>query len=630
MFVIHVTPLIRGTTLESLSYFSSVEYKIGSFISVPVRGKNQTAIVTNTKPVSSTKTALKAATFSLRKLPVQENPVVLPDTIHKTAVELSKIYPTSVGSLLYTLLPPDIRRGLRPYPDVSLAHHEEETVPQVLTARFDERLIHYKSFIRTSFAHRGSVLLIVPTTSDIEYLYSELRQGIEERVVKITSTDSKRGRDEAFQKLEDVSLARLIITTPAYAFVERVDLTSIIIEQSASPHYKIRLRPYLDYRDALKVYARVSGRSLLLADTVPLTEDESARRSESYLTYGEEVKRIAFPAPLIIIKQNDKPKPDVPFQLFSPRLKRTIETTLEGKGKVFLYAARRGLAPVVACIDCGYIFRCPDSNTPYSLIRTVNKKGEEERWFMSSTSGKKTRAADVCPQCGSWRLRERGIGIQQVHDELSELLPEAYIALLDGQTAPTNKKAQAVCKDFWSQKSGILIGTQVALPYLYRGVDMSAIVSLDAARTIPTWRADESLFRLLLKLRECTEREVLVQTRTDTDPLIVHATRGALERFYDEEIDLRSMLEYPPFVQFILITWLGNQEVAKAAQEKLQLQFGHLDVQYYFNPNSTPARTQGHALFRLKKNGPKETEIIDKMRGLPPYFKIEVNPDRIV
>ncbi|MCA9358513.1 hypothetical protein KC902_04610, partial [Candidatus Kaiserbacteria bacterium] len=111
MFVVQVTPLIRGTQLESLSYFSKIDYPAGAFLQVPIRGKNQTAIVTESKPVSSTKTALKAATFSLRKLPNQPDPVVIPDSIRNTCEALSTRYPASAGALLFSLLPPDVRNG---------------------------------------------------------------------------------------------------------------------------------------------------------------------------------------------------------------------------------------------------------------------------------------------------------------------------------------------------------------------------------------------------------------------------------------------------------------------------------------------------------------------------------------
>lgn len=630
MFVIQVTPLIRGTQLESLSYFSGVKYGIGSFIEVPIRGKKQTAIVTEIRPVSSTKTALKAATFSLRKLPKQPDPVVLPPTIRKTATELTKTYPAAVGSILFNLLPPDIRNGSRLYPRTDIGDHNEETTPQLLTARVDERFNTYQSFIRSTFAHRGSIMIVVPTAVDITHAVKELSQGIEDRLIVFSPTQTKRQRDTSYQKLADTTVAKLIITTPSHAYLERVDLIAIVIEQSSSGHYVTRQRPYIDHRDALMTYAKVSGRSILLGDTVPRTEDEVKRREEQYLTYGEDVKRIAFTAPLSIITQKDKPKPDNPFQLFSNELVHSVERALEARGHVFFYSARRGLAPVVACIDCGHIFRCPDSNTPYSLVRTV-KNDVEERWFISSTSGKRIRAADVCPICGSWRLRERGIGIQHVYDEWQTKMPDTDVMIMDNNTAPTPKLAEKLANEFFEKRSGVLIGTQIALPFLCRGVDVSAVISLDAARAIPTWRADESLFRLLLRLRECTSKEVVVQTRSPADNLLIHATRGAVERFYDDEIALRKMLQYPPYSTFILITWIGTHTSVLELEKNISACLSNINVQYYNNPNSTQSKTQRHGLIRIPTDDTQAySTILTKLRSLPPYAKVEINPERIV
>jgi primosomal protein N' (replication factor Y) len=630
MFVIQVTPLIRGTHLESLSYFSTITYPIGAFLEVPIRGKKQTAIVTEVRPVSTTKTALKAATFSLRKLPQQPDPVVLPDTIRHTAEALAKQYPASVGALLFALLPPDIRSGTQLFPRIDTIKHDEETTPQLLTARTDERYITYQGFIRSTFAHRGSIMIVVPTAREVEQAVKRLGQGIEERLVIFSPSQTKKQRTAAYHRFTDTTTAKLIITTPSHAYLERIDLLAIVIEQAASSHYLTRQRPYIDHRDALITFARVSGRSILLGDTVPRTEDEVKRREEQYLTYGEEAKRIAFTAPLIIINQRDKPKPEVPFQLFSKELIIIVERALEARGHVFFYAARRGLAPVVACIDCGHIFRCPDSNTPYSLIRTT-KHGKEERWFISSTSGRRVRAADVCTNCGSWRLRERGIGIQQIYDEWKTILPKSNITLIDNTTAPTPRQAEVLADEFFKKRSGVLIGTQVALPFLSAGVEVSAVISLDATRTIPTWRADESLFRLLLRLRECTAKEVIVQTRTETDNLLIHATRGAVERFYDEEIALRNMLQYPPYSTFVLLTWVGSSTSVHELEKPIVTTLQDFNVQYYNNPNSTTTKTERHGLIRILRNDTTTyTALLTKLRTLPPYVKIEINPERIV
>ena len=69
MFVVEVIPLDTGAGVERLSYFSSVPYPKGTIVAVPVRSREVDAIVMSSLPVSSLKTALRAATFTLRKLP---------------------------------------------------------------------------------------------------------------------------------------------------------------------------------------------------------------------------------------------------------------------------------------------------------------------------------------------------------------------------------------------------------------------------------------------------------------------------------------------------------------------------------------------------------------------------------
>lgn len=630
MFVVQVTPLIRGTQLETLSYFSPAEYPLGSFVSVPIRGKTQPAIVTEIRPVTSSKTELKAATFSLRKLPRQTDTATVPVILQKTAERLTEIYPASVGALLYALLPPDVRNGTRPFPSSAEVCHNEDPTPQILTARVDDRFLQYQSTIRSTFAHKGSVLFVVPTTTDVSFAVSQLSQGIKERVVSFSPSQTKRQRDKSYEKLSDITQPILIVATPSYAYIDRSDITTIIIEQAASGHYVSRQRPYLDHRTALTTLAAVAGRNLIFGDIVHRTEDEIRRRDERYITLGEEAKRVAFNAPLSIVTQRDKPKPDQPFQLFSQELMTTVERTLEGRGHVFFYCARRGLAPVVACIDCGFIFRCPDSNTPYSLMRTF-KNGEEQRWFVSSTSGRRVKAADVCPQCGSWRLRERGIGIQQVYDEFKSQMPDTPVFLMDQVSTSTPKQAQKLADAFFGSRFGVLIGTQIALPFLSRGVEVSAVISHDAARSIPTWRADETFFRLLLRLRECTTKEVVLQSRTETDNLLIHASRGAIERFYDEEISLREMVQYPPYTTFILLTWSGTSQSVLELGKPIEDSLSQFPMQFYNNPNSTKQKTVRHGLLRVGSGDAEAYKMaLAAIRRLPPFVKVEINPERIV
>ena len=631
MFVIQVIPLIRATKIDTLSYYSSVEYPLGTFLNIPIRNKDPPAIVMEVKPVTESKSALKNASFTLKKLPEQKPLSVVPNNVRLTAERLAEIYPTSVGALLYQLLPPGVRSGDYQYPLVSSLIHNEDPAPQVLTAASKERFVAYRSHIRSILARRGSVTFVVPTYAHLEQARKNLSQGIEDRVVIFSPIDHKEEQRKAYSAYEDTSLAKLIITTPTHAYLDRVDLLSIIIDRSASDAYRSNLRPYLDHRTALMTFAKTTGRSIILGDILPRTEDEYKRRQEFFNTYESETKRIAFTSPLTIIEQKDKSTPEAPFSLFSKELQTRVDNVLAGKGRVFLYGARRGIAPVVTCIDCGYIFRCPESHTPYSLIKTISKTGNEERWFISGTSGKKLRASDTCPDCGSWRLRSRGIGIQQVYDEAQEKFPRSKIFLLDHLAGSTRKRAEKIISDFYECRSAILVATQMALPYLSEsGINLSAIVSLDAARSNPTWRADENIFRLLLELREMSSQEVIVQTRTEPDSVLDCAKHGSIEVFYDEEIKLREVLNYPPFFTFILLTWTGDKVTVTETETVIKTITQGFEGNFYNNPNSTKAKILRHALFRVNTQSKDKPSLMAKLKHLPPYIKIEIDPGRIV
>lgn len=631
MFVIEVIPLIRGTHISTLSYYSATSYPIGTFLEVPVRNRLTWAVVTEIHSVSDAKTNLRNAAFSLKKLPPQAKPFSVPENVRKTAEILTKTYPATMGAILYQLLPPEVRAGKYQYPAISTLVHNEESAPRVLTAPTTERFVTYRSHIRSVLARRGSILFVVPTSTDIETAQSHLEHGIEDRIVTFSPTHNEREMKAAYAAFEDTNLAKVIITTTSHAYLDRVDLLSIIIENEASDFYVSRTRPYLDHRTTLITHAKATGRSVLLGDILPRTETEYLRREEFYSTEGEPIKRIAFTAPLTIIEQTDKPTAALPFALFSPQLHDRITTTLSGRGRVFIYGARRGLAPVVACIDCGHIARCPDSGTPFSLIRTKTASGEEERWFVSRTSGRRTRAADTCVNCGSWRLRERGIGIQSVYDECVEHFPGQEVLLFDHLTASTPKKARAIIDQFYSTQSTLLVGTQMALPYLTtRGTTISAVTSLDAARATPTWRADEVHLRLLLNLREMSKKEVIVQTRATPDALLAVAENGTIESFYSEELPLREALHYPPFFTFILLSWQGGPVAIEKTEKEILSRTTAYPSTVYSDPLSTSVKILRHALFRLPAKAPEKTELIALLRSFPPYIKIEIDPPRIV
>lgn len=641
MFTIEVIPLQRGSQVGGLTYYSAVAYEVGTLLSVPVRNQEVAGLVINVEPVSKAKAALRQAAFSLRKLPLQENVRTLPPVLLETAKRLRGTTPASLGAILFALLPEEIRDGRETLEsNLPCVGEFESGAVSLLQATEAERLRTYKSYIREAFAHRGSVLCVVPTTAHMDKAAEFLSEGISERLIVFSPALPGKRLAASYEALRDLSQAKLIVTTPSHICVDRHDITHIIIEGSGSPYFKSRVRPYLDAKDVLRTLAKVAGRQVIMGDILPATEDEQRRRDDEYQSEGEHPKRLVFESNFKIIKQQDRPSAEAPFELFSPELLKNISATLKARKNVFLYSARRGLAPVVVCGDCAYIFRCPDSGTPYSLLRTFESEDPkastssartiEKRWFLSSVSGKRVPASNTCPNCGSWRLRERGIGIQHIYDELKEAFGKEKIVLFDHTTATTLKKARMLIGDFYDKKGNILLATAAVLPYLERPVALSAIVSTDAARSIPSWRAEEEFFALLLKLRECSSSAVIVQTRTEPDQNLLYAKDGAVEKFYTEELALRRELNYPPFAVFVHLTISGASESVLALKEEASKILQGFQPHFYSSPLTNEKKTVCYGLIRVPRSAWPNDELMKQLLLLPPSVRIEVNPARIV
>src|SRR5690606_20261823 len=149
MYIVEVSPLLKGANLESLTYFSAVPYEPGALLRVPVRNKDATAMVLSVKPVSAAKTAVRAATFSLRRLPEQPANLSLSPLLIKTAAALQEEVPGSFGSILFSLLPAEVRDGEMEYPFSPSGQDDPgEGSVTMLTAPASERWRAYKSLVR--------------------------------------------------------------------------------------------------------------------------------------------------------------------------------------------------------------------------------------------------------------------------------------------------------------------------------------------------------------------------------------------------------------------------------------------------------------------------------------------------
>lgn len=627
MYVTEVMPLVKNAPTDTLSYYTSQKLAPGTLVTLPLRKKNVTALVVHQDAAPLSKLTLKAASFRLRKLPFQDNPPHIAQSVMNLAKTLTARVPYSLGTILTSLLPDEVLSGDYMLGDANATAVSATHQVNMLADTFEARIRAHKLTIRETLARHGSVLVVAPTQQEAAALFEVLKSGIEKRSIFLSPTRTKKQRAAAFTALNDTSNTKLIVATPQYLTINRSDILHIIIESSRSPHYTEKRQPYLNFKDVALLRAKEAGIPATIADLLPHTEDEWRRREGFYEPSDEALGRLSLPSTLRVVTPLKKVK-----KPFAPLYDKTIallENAIKSKQHVFVYAARRGMAPMIVCADCGHIFRCPQSGAPYSLFKTF-KNGEEQRWFVAA-SGTRIRAFDVCTECGSWRLQELGVGIQKIHEQLRSVFPDTDIIMFDHTTATTPRKRLQLLGEFYDAKSAILLGTSMALPYLTEPIDTAVVSSLEALRTNPTWRAEEDALSLLLTLRDKTTDTIIVQTKHEADePLLAHAKSGQIAHFYSEELLLRQQLNYPPFSVFVHLMWRGERASVLETEALVTDALAPHVPRFYSSPTSTGEDTVRFALLRIDAASWPDSSLIEALRALPPYIRIEVNPARLV
>jgi len=120
--------------------------------------------------------------------------------------------------------------------------------------------------------------------------------------------------------------------------------------------------------------------------------------------------------------------------------------------------------------------------------------------------------------------------------------------------------------DFRVGKIDILLGTQMIAKGLhFPNVTLVGIIFADMALHQPDFRAGERTFQLLTQVagragRGDVEGEVFIQAFTPFHPSIQYARRHDFQGFYEQEMEFRQQLQYPPFSRVALLTLKGRSE----------------------------------------------------------------------
>jgi primosomal protein N' (replication factor Y) len=215
------------------------------------------------------------------------------------------------------------------------------------------------------------------------------------------------------------------------------------------------------------------------------------------------------------------------------------------------------------------VAECPNC----SISLTYHRRDQKLACHICGHTGK---VPNACPKCQNPAIRYAGLGTEKVEDILTKLFPKARLRRMDSDIMKRKEDYRRVLGEFRTGKVDILVGTQMIAKGLhFPNVTLVGIIFADMALHQPDFRAGERTFQLLTQVagragRGDVEGEVFVQSFTPFHPAIQFARRHDFGGFYEQEVEFRQQLSYPPFARIVMLTLKGRSE------QKVQFAAEHL------------------------------------------------------
>ncbi|PJI95915.1 replication restart DNA helicase PriA [Acidovorax sp. 69] len=377
--------------------------------------------------------------------------------------------------------------------------------------------------------------------------------------------------------------ARIVLGTRMAVFASLPGLKLIVVDEEHDPSYKQQEGARYSARDLAIWRGREQGAKVLLGSATPSLESWHASRPPTPEDpEGGRYVRLHMPsrigagalARVRRVDMNQQPRRAV---FSAPLLQAITERVARGEQSMVLLN-RRGYAPVLHCVDCGWKSDCPHCSAHQVFHKT-------DRTLRCHHCGYTVRVPFHCPTCGSPDIHPMGRGTEQLEEELAALLrnvqrPDrnpARIARIDADTTKAKGALEAQLAQVHSGEVDVLVGTQmIAKGHDFRRITLVAAVQPDGALFSSDFRAPERLFALLMQAAGRAGRDAAYMAAQGTPCEMwvqsfhpQHAVYEALrkhdyEAFAAQQLKEREEAAMPPFAyQALVRADARTQEVAQ-------------------------------------------------------------------
>ena len=425
--------------------------------------------------------------------------------------------------------------------------------------------VYLQAIAQALLSGKGAIVLVPEislTPQTVERFKARFSSGNLQTLVAVLHSHLSAGeRHDEWQKIRQ-NRARIVIGARSAIFAPVENLGLIIVDEEHEHSYKQEESPRYHARDCAVMRAQLEYAVVVLGSATPSLESYYNARAGKYALLEMPTRVDDQKMPLVrVVDMRLEARKEKGIPIFSQVLRDRIQLRLERGEQTILFLNRRGYASSLQCPKCGFVAGCPNC----SLSLTYHRHNQK---IICHICGHSEAAPNICPEktCRNPAIRYAGIGTERVEETLPKLFPTARIARMDSDSLKRKDDFRRILGDFRTGKIDILLGTQMIAKGLhFPNVTLVGIIYADLTLHMPDFRSGERTFQLLTQVsgragRGDIEGEVVVQAFTPFHPAIQYARKHDFLGFYDQEIEFRQQLNYPPFARIALLTLRGRNE----------------------------------------------------------------------
>ena len=420
----------------------------------------------------------------------------------------------------------------------------------------------YMHIIEEMLKDGKEVIVLVPEISLTPQMVDLFKKRFGNLVAILHSRLSNGEKYDEWRKIEKKEVS-IVIGARSAIFAPFTNLGCIIIDEEQTDTYRQENNPRYHAIDVALWRSKRHNCPMILGSATPSIESFTRAKVGVYelLTLKNRVNKSLPTVKLIDMKDMMRSKNKV----ISTELLEHMQLCLSRNEQIILLLNRRGFSTTITCKECGFTHKCPNCDIPLTYHKTTNS-------MRCHYCGYTTYRYKECPECKSSNINEFGMGTEKLEQTVKELFPNNRVIRMDVDTTTKKGSHERIVNKFRNHEYDILIGTQMISKGLdFPNVTLVGVLNGDASLNIPDFRSSERTFQLLNQVsgragRGDKQGYVYIQSFNIDHYSIVLASTNDYLTFYEQEINIRKKLMYPPFMNLLVIR-ITSKDYNKAYEE---------------------------------------------------------------